>query len=311
MFAVSKAFKKFTIPGIPRGTNTRFYVSEKGESQSSTLKSAPASKPLAVSSGISSPSQDAERDQKATESKSKLSAFFASMSEKFNQTRRAEEKKALEKKKITAEQAAKASSFFEAPQSKTMDLQSRILAQDALETAYYRHARQVAKTGSKFWTAASQLTPLQKAKRIPEISGGASGSLEEGSSSAVMYAASGKPFSLLQARLGKKCTLVGFFFNQFGEKHVVAYMNAFQDEFGQDGVGRAGLVEISVVEQAVKTPLLKVIRPYISWTLSPERKVFLYIHGIPYLSKLSFSIFSVCRSDTSAYTRDCKGIHSQ
>lgn len=304
MFAVSKA-SKFPIPGIPRGTNPRFYVSGKGEPQSPTPNSAPASKPLAVSG--SSPSRDAERDQKATESKSKLSAFFTSMSEKFNQARRAEEKKALERKKITAEQAAKASSFFEAPQSKTMDLQSRILAQDALETAYYRHARQVASTGSKFWTAASQLTPLQKAKRLPEISGGASGSLEEGSSSAVIYAASGKPFSLLQARLGKKCTIVGFFFNQFGEKHVTAYMNAFQDEFGQDGVGRAGMVEISVVEQAVKTPLLKAIRPYIAWTLSPERKVFLIF--MVFHSSLNY-LYIVCRSDTSAYTRDCKGIRS-
>jgi hypothetical protein len=205
------------------------------------------------------------------ENKSKISAFFANMTEKFNETRRAEEKKALDAKKITAEQAAKASSFFEAPQSKTMDLQSRILAQDALETAYYRHARQVAKTGSKFWTAASQLTPIQNSKRILEISSDASSK----ESLAVVYAATGKPFSLLQARLGKKCTLVGFFFNQFGEKHVKAYMDAFQEEFGEDGVGRAGMVEISVIEQAIKVPLLKLMRPYISWSLSPERKVHL------------------------------------
>ena len=156
---------------------------------------------------------------------SSISSFFTKLENKFQETRRKEEEKAVEKKKISPEMAKKAQAFFEGESSsssgstftnsnisiggKKMDLQRSLLDRDAVEFAYYKHAKQVAKEGAKLWQAPTSLIPLSNAPRMYGFEGGTT--MDQ------------SPFSIPRLIGMKQCLLVGIFFNQFGEVFQCTY----------------------------------------------------------------------------------------
>jgi hypothetical protein len=75
---------------------------------------------------------------------------------------------------------------------------------------------------------------------------------------------------LLERVYKNNATLVCFLFNQFGEKHIASFIDPFIKEFGEtEGIDA---YEINVVEQRIKSPLVKLFQPYLKWKLGPERK---------------------------------------
>ncbi|KAJ3369672.1 hypothetical protein HDU91_007003 [Kappamyces sp. JEL0680] len=139
---------------------------------------------------------------------------------------------------------------------RNLGLSSRI--KEAFYEGYYDNAKQVAKLGAKLWTAPTKARPLQKSPRIPDFQA---------------KTIEGKDFNLYKIIGASQMTLVGFFFNQFGEvgrcvsrqAHVKSFLDPFIAKYGSTDP-RIGLVE------AVKAPIMKMIAPYIRWKLEERRR---------------------------------------
>lgn len=192
---------------------------------------------------------------KAANPLSKINSFFKKIESNFQETRRKQEDTAVAAKKISPELRRKASEFFERDVN---EAQRKVLLSESFKNSYYHDAKQVATQGAKLWEAGSKLSAKALSPRIPAFEG---------------TTMDRKPFALHRLLALNKVVLVGVFFNQFGEAHVESFMKPFVEKYsGAATTGKVGIIEINVNEQPIKSPVLKMVSPYIRWTLSEERR---------------------------------------
>ena len=159
--------------------------------------------------------------------------------EKSFDTKRLEmEKEAVARKRITAEQQAKADEFFN--QKSLLETRKKLM-EESLEgyfSAYYKVAKGKDKT-----MIATKLIPAKLARRMPPLDGT---NLEN------------NPVQISSLIHRKHATLVLITFNAFGAKHIESYLNPFYEKF-QD-------------EHAIKSPVVNLLAPYIRWRMDTDRR---------------------------------------
>jgi hypothetical protein len=185
------------------------------------------------------------------ELETKKKGIFEKLDSKFQKKREEMEKEALGKR-ITPEMKKRADAFFGVEEN----LKKREkLIQEAFHENYFRNAREVATKGAKLWEAPTKIRPSHVSPKMPDLKGTWMDSANE---------------SLLTRIKQHNVTLVCFFFNQFGEENVQTFIEPFSKEFKD--ISTIGLYEINVNEQTIKSPLVKMITPYLRWKMNAEKR---------------------------------------
>ena len=214
----------------------------------------------------------------------KFKGFFQRLETNFQQLRLKEEQKST---RITPEQRLKAQEFFGS--DKNLE-QRNALIREAMQHGYYDNAKQILRVGAKLWEAPTRMKLLQQSPRLP-----------------LFGAKFHNTNNTLQDVITKnKCTLVAFQFNQLGEQHVATFIEPFLKEFQQ--MDKIDVVQVNVVEQAVKSPIMKLLSPYLRYKQGNAIKRYLNIHANIYDEKQQLGISNsalgwVFLSDSNGYLR--------
>jgi hypothetical protein len=188
----------------------------------------------------------------------KKNGIFEQLDAKFEKKRQEMEQDAIGKR-ISPELKKKADEFF----GVESNLKRRDeLIREAFHENYYRNAKVVAQKGAKLWEAPTKMRPIHLCPKMPDLNGIWMDKSTE---------------SLLARIKGHNVTLVCFYFNQFGEKNIQPFKDLFLKKFG-DTLG-IGFYEINVNEQTAKSPIVRMITPYLRWKMPKEdRKRYMMIN---------------------------------
>jgi hypothetical protein len=170
---------------------------------------------------------------------------------KFQEKRQKMEQEALGKR-ISPELKQKADEFFgvESNMKKRDEL-----IREAFHENYYRNAQQVARKGAKLWEAPEKMRAMHLCPKMPNLKGIWMDKSQD---------------TLLTKIQKNKATLVCFYFNQFGEQNIKSFKDPFLKEF--QASEKVGFVEVNVNEQVVKSPIVKLIAPYLRWKMPIEER---------------------------------------
>ncbi|KAJ3251677.1 SWI SNF, matrix associated, actin dependent regulator of chromatin, sub b, member 1 [Boothiomyces macroporosus] len=196
---------------------------------------------------------DQTKENLASKLKESEKGFFTRLEDRFEEKRLKAEEEALAKgKRLTPEMKKMADKFFDAKENQ---IQREKLVKEALYEGYFDNAKEIALKGAKLWEAPQYMRPVQISPKIADLKG---------------QTFDGTDISLWKLVPQAKASLISFHFNQFGEPHVASFLEPFIKEFGGDE--RVKVLEINVVEQVIKSPILKFVTPYLKWKMAADRK---------------------------------------
>ena len=210
--------------------------------------------------------------------------FFHRLEQAFQQQRHKLEDSST---KLTSEQKQKAQEFFG---SEGNLLKRQRLIKEAMSEGYYHNAKMVLKHGVKLWEAPTKLSNPLQSPRMPHFEN--------------KFHSTG--ITLNEVINSNKCSLITFQFNLLGERHVNSFINPFLKEFSSsDGFG---VSQVNVVEQPTKSPVVKMLQPYLRWKFGDSHKRVLNVYENIYdkkqLLRITNSVLGwVYLVDTNGYCR--------